>query len=291
MKLYALSDLHLHYKVNREAMEDIHDYPDDWLILGGDIGEREEHLHYAFRIATNRFKKVFWVPGNHELWTLSNEGNEFKGVARYEHLVELARSYGVLTPEDPFTLWQGEGGPVIIAPLFNLYDYSFRPKNVPAGKEIEWAMEAGILCNDENYIKPEPYASIPEWCDARLKYSVEKLDLAANEHPDARFVLINHFPLRYEHVRLWRIPRFSIWCGTTRTEDWHKKYPVTVAVYGHLHIRATDYRDGVRFEEVSLGYPRHWRQDRGINYYLREILPGKPSNIIQKISSALGGHS
>jgi hypothetical protein len=31
-----------------------------------------------------------------------------------------------------------------------------------------------------------------------------------------------------------------------------------VVVYGHLHIRRTTQYDGVRFEEVSLGYPREW---------------------------------
>jgi hypothetical protein len=45
-------------------------------------------------------------------------------------------------------------------------------------------------------------------------------------------------------------------------------------VSGHLHIRSTAYRDGVRFEEVSLGYPRQWREGGGVDAYLREILPG-----------------
>jgi hypothetical protein len=30
----------------------------------------------------------------------------------------------------------------------------------------------------------------------------------------------------------------------------------------------------VRFEEVALGYPRHWHAERGADAYLREILPG-----------------
>jgi hypothetical protein len=30
----------------------------------------------------------------------------------------------------------------------------------------------------------------------------------------------------------------------------------------------------VRYEEVSLGYPRDWRSERGLEWYLREILPG-----------------
>jgi hypothetical protein len=29
----------------------------------------------------------------------------------------------------------------------------------------------------------------------------------------------------------------------------------------------------VRFDEVSLGYPRDWRRDRGIAWYLRQVLP------------------
>ncbi len=53
-------------------------------------------------------------------------------------------------------------------------------------------------------------------------------------------------------------PEFAQWCGTDRTADWHIRFRVTVAVYGHLHIPPTTRYDGVRFEEVSLGYPREW---------------------------------
>jgi hypothetical protein len=44
-------------------------------------------------------------------------------------------------------------------------------------------------------------------------------------------------------------------------------------VYGHLHIPRTTYHDGVRFEEVSVGYPREQRRrglPRGV---LRQVLP------------------
>jgi hypothetical protein len=87
-------------------------------------------------------------------------------------------------------------------------------------------------------------------------------------------VIVNHYPLREELVRLPRIPRFSLWCGTRRTRDWHRRFGARVVVAGHLHIRTTDWIEGVRFEEVSLGYPRHWRTERGMDVYLREVLPG-----------------
>jgi hypothetical protein len=68
------------------------------------------------------------------------------------------------------------------------------------------------------------------------------------------------------------VPRFSIWCGTTLTEDWHIRYRAEAVVTGHLHMRHTVVKDGVRFEEVSLGYPRDWNGARGIGAYLRRIL-------------------
>ena len=37
-------------------------------------------------------------------------------------------------------------------------------------------------------------------------------------------------------------------------------------------MRRTDWRDGTRFEEVSLGYPRQWDPAKGVADYLREIL-------------------
>jgi hypothetical protein len=44
-------------------------------------------------------------------------------------------------------------------------------------------------------------------------------------------------------------------------------------VHGHLHIRGRSWRQGVPFEEVSLGYPRQWDQGLGMASYLRQILP------------------
>ena len=64
----------------------------------------------------------------------------------------------------------------------------------------------------------------------------------------------------------------------TRLHHAHRSTPyqanrALAVVYGHLHLRGTHLRDGVRFEEVSLGYPRDWNRDLGVGAYLRQILP------------------
>ena len=271
MKLYAISDLHLEHEITRTALTRLPEFKEDWLILAGDICNGTKYLRYAFEVLSAKFQKLIWVPGNHELWVETKEGRELKGEEKYFCLIDLCREYGVLNPEDPYVTWQGEGLPCTLAPLFLLYDYSFRPPEISRNQAVDWAAETKVVCTDEYYLSPIPYESRDAWCEARLKLTEPRLAEVSPEHP---LVIINHFPLREELVRLRRIPRFSLWCGTKATEDWHLRFPTYVAVSGHLHIRATDYRNGVRFEEVSLGYPQHWDVNQPLESYLREILPG-----------------
>ena len=273
MKLFAISDLHVGYEGNRREWATLERHPRDWLILAGDLGETEEHLRYVLQIATERFAKVLWVPGNHELWTLPSEKPGLRDEARYLHLVKVCREHGVLTPEDPYVRWPlGAGGaPCLLVPLWLLYDYSFRPDDVPAERALAWAREAGLECTDELLLHPDPFPTRQAWCAARVAASRARLEQIPSDH---RTVLINHFPLRREHARLPAIPRFSIWCGTRQTETWHQDFRAVAVVSGHLHIRSTRWLDGVRFEEVSLGYPRQRRAELPLEAYLKEILPG-----------------
>lgn len=277
-RLYALGDLHLSFKANREALSALSPHPDDSLILCGDVGETSEHLAIAFKTTRALFKYVIWVPGNHELYTLPpvDAPGRAKGEAKYNECVAVAREYGVLTPEDPFHRWEGDGGPCIIAPIFTLYDYSFRPENVLQERAVDWAREDGVEATDEVLLLPDPYPTKEAWCDMLVTRAERKLGEAVAE--GLPLVLVNHWPLRQDLITIPRIPRFSIWCGTKRTENWHTRFNAKVVVTGHLHVRRTDFIDGVRFEECSLGYPRQWQDAKArgsdINDMLREILPG-----------------
>lgn len=270
MKLWALSDLHVSHPHNRRALATMGAHPADWLILAGDLGETEDDLRFTFGALQERFARLLWVPGNHELWTLPRE--TLRGEAKYRRLVEVCREHGVLTPEDPYPVWPGDGGARVIAPLFVLYDYSFRPDHLSADEALAAARAAGIECTDEHLLHPDPYASRAAWCAARCAASELRLAEAVARHR-CPTVLVNHFPLRRELATLPRIPTFSIWCGTRRTEHWHVRFGAEVVVYGHTHIRQTRLIDGVRFEEVSLGYAQDWDSTRGVDAYLRQILP------------------
>lgn len=269
MKLLAISDLHVGHAANRDALRQVSPRPDDWLILGGDLGETEAHLRLVLGELGPKFRQLVWVPGNHELYADPQDPSGHRGEAKYLRLVEICRAAGVLTPEDPYHVWAGEGGPHVLAPLFLLYDYSFRPPHVREEDAVAWAVESGVLATDERLLDPHPYPSRQAWCAARVALTEARLAAA----PPLPAVLINHFPLREDLARLPAIPRFKIWCGTTRTHDWHRRFRAAVVVSGHLHLPRTEWVDGVRFEEVSLGYPRQRYLGQDIDRYVREILP------------------
>jgi predicted phosphodiesterase len=275
MDLFAISDLHVGFADNQRALQSVRARPNAALVLAGDIGETTDHLADTLDTLLPRFKKLVWCPGNHELWRVG-PGDE-RGQAKYEKLVAICQSRGVLTPEDEYPVWEIAGERCLIAPMFLLYDYTFRPDHIPPEHAVQWAAESGIRCADEELLEPYPYASRAAWCAARCDATERRLEQAFRAAA-VRTILINHYPLKQCLARLPAIPRFQIWCGTRRTEDWHTRFNAAVAISGHLHIRNTRWLDNCRFEEVSLGYPgRQWHVSRGIDAYLRQIVPTRES--------------
>lgn len=255
--LYAVSDLHVGYEKNMRLVEGMWPAdPGDWLIVAGDVAERFAEVESALGLLARRYERVIWAPGNHELWTVPADPVALRGEARYRALVDMCRGIGVLTPEDDFAVWEGEGGPVAVAPLFTLYDYSFRvPEATSLEHSLELAYAAGVVCADEQFLHPDPHPSRQDWCWDRLVESERRLS-------DVRLptVLVTHWPLVRQPTDVLWYPLFAQWCGTTRTADWHTRFRAEIAVYGHLHIPRSAVYDGVRFEEVSLGYPREWER-------------------------------
>ncbi|AIS01531.1 metallophosphoesterase family protein [Streptomyces glaucescens] len=272
-RLLAISDLHIAYEENRALVERLRpETDDDWLLVAGDVAESVSSIEWALKTLAGRFRKVVWVPGNHELWTHPSDPVTLRGAARYEHLVEMCRRLDVLTPEDPYPVWEGPGGPVVIAPLFLLYDYSFLPEGCATKEEgLAYAHRTGIVCTDEYLLHPDPYPTREDWCRARVAGTEARLAALPEDLPT---VLVNHWPLHRHPTEVLWYPEFAMWCGTRLTDDWHRRFRVEAMVYGHLHIPRTTVHEGVRFEEVSVGYPREWRK--------RPNPPGRPRRVLPR---------
>jgi 3',5'-cyclic AMP phosphodiesterase CpdA len=273
--LLAISDLHVGHPENRRIVEELFPGgPGDWLLVAGDVGELFADVEWALTLLSERFARVVWAPGNHDLWTAPHDPLQLRGEARYLRLVELCRSLGVLTPEDPYPVWTGPGGPLLVAPLFLLYDHSFRTPTAGSREAaLEEAYEAGVVCSDEFLLHSDPYPDRAAWCRSRVAATAARL---AACDPQLPTVLVNHYPLVRQPTRILRHPEFAQWCGTELTADWHTRYRAAAVVYGHLHIPRTTWYDGVRFEEVSVGYPREWSRPGHPRSVPRRIFPDQP---------------
>ncbi len=275
-QLLAISDLHVVYDENRAIVEKMRpEGDDDWLIVAGDVAERFDDVVWALSTLKEHFSTVIWLPGNHELWTPPGDPVTLRGGARYRRLVEEIGKLGVITPEDPYPVWESPDGPVAVCPLFLLYDYTWRdgtPGATTKEEAVAHSTELGVVCTDEMFLHPDPLPGIDDWCRARVEYTAARLEALDPEMPT---VLANHWPLHRDPTAVLRYPSFALWCGTELTEDWHTRFHATEVVYGHLHIPRVTWRDGVRFTEASLGYPREWSRRAAGPAGPRRILPGR----------------
>jgi 3',5'-cyclic AMP phosphodiesterase CpdA len=291
-RLLAVSDLHVTFPENRTLVAGLRPHhPGDWLIVAGDVAERVDDVEWALRVLRERFETVVWAPGNHELWTTHRDPVVLRGVARYEELVRRCRKLDVVTPEDDYPVWKGNGGPVRVVPMFLLYDYTFRIDGVWSKQEsLAYAYRSGVVCTDEYLLHPDPYPSREAWCRARVAETRRRLATCGADLP---MVLVNHWPLARGPTDILRYPEFAQWCGTVLTARWHRLFPTAAMVYGHLHVPRVSFHDGVPFVEVSLGYPREWRR-RGLpDPLLRPVLgdhvPGHARRRPARLNDTVGG--
>ncbi len=168
-RLLAISDLHVGHPRNRELIAGISaGSAGDWLIVAGDVGEKFADIEWALGVLAERYDRVVWAPGNHELWSRPADPPAPRGAQRYALLVEMCRRLGVVTPEDPYPVWDAPEGPVTIAPLFIGYDYSFRPDGAMTKDDgLAVAHRTGIVCSDEHHLHPDPYPSRTGTCTSR----------------------------------------------------------------------------------------------------------------------------
>src|ERR1044071_6672284 len=75
--LYAVSDVHTAIPANFEIVDGIRPHTDgDWLIVAGDVAEQPDDIAKTLGLFADRFARVLWVPGNHELWTFKEDGDD-----------------------------------------------------------------------------------------------------------------------------------------------------------------------------------------------------------------------
>ncbi len=153
-------------------------------------------------------------------------------------------------------------------PVFGLYDYSFRPDHVSEADAVAWAEEDGVRAADERLLSPYPFATRGEWCEARIAEAEARLSAIP---ADTRIILSTTGRCGAT-TRCCRASRASR-SGAARAPPSSGTAAIrsTPSSTGTCTCARRRDLDGVRFEEVSLGYPKQWNTARGVGHYLRKI--------------------
>jgi len=241
MRVFALSDIHIDYDVNAKwiANLSIAEYQDDALILAGDVTDTRRLFDWCLSALAKRFKKVLFVPGNHDLWVI-REDREKNSLQKFDEVCAVVESSGA-----SMRAFRERG--LSIIPLLAWYDYSFgepgeelrsmwmdyRACRWPSGYTEKEVASRFAALNDEQ---------VSVAGDTVITYShfLPRIDLAPGFSPGANNPL---YPV----------------LGSARLESQLRKLNPIIHVYGHSHVNRHVKIDGVSYINNALGYPREAR--------------------------------
>jgi hypothetical protein len=148
MRILAISDLHTDFRENMLLVEQLSDvtYQRDILIAAGDISDRLDTLKSTLALLRAKFMKIFYVPGNHELWVRKERQTS---VEKFFSVLALCETLDIQTsPAKVDTVW--------IVPLFSWYEPQFDADNSGDNDSLggwadfylcKWPTDIGQVCN------------------------------------------------------------------------------------------------------------------------------------------------
>lgn len=278
MTVFAWSDLHTDYAQSLERIAQLsqHDYRNDSILLAGDISHQVSTVETTLRLFTARFRHVFFVPGNHDLWLYKKDYSD--SLEKLEALRRMCEHSGVfMTPQ---RIADGDGI-VQIVPLLSWYR---RPEH---GDDSLYIAKVGedptLRMWMDNYRISWP-APLDE--GAMTDYFVrENAQQLANTSIDEDLPVISmsHF-LPHRHLMFQDRPidaitapipgdpypafNFSRVAGSTAILQQVTTLKPQVHVYGHQHRNRWRQVDDIWFVSHCLGYPEEPRMGPTGDRYL-----------------------
>ena len=236
MRIFAISDLHADYQVNRAWIDALsrHDYRDDVLILAGDIADSIDTLGRCLDALASRFRHLLFVPGNHDLW-VDPEGGD--SLAKFDQVARRAIDSGASMA--PLRL-----GGLSIVPLLSWYDYSF---GAPSAR-LQAAWRDFRACRwPHGWQAPDVSRHFLDQNDAALAIRNDTV------------ITFSHFLPRPDVMPHGMPPQrmlvFPV-LGATALDAQIRRIMPRMHVYGHSHVNRHVHIDGIAYINNAFGYPK-----------------------------------
>jgi predicted phosphodiesterase len=272
VKVYTLSDLHVDYKGNLQHLLSLNnpDYRNATLIVPGDATDDLDKLELLLSFFKTRFKDVFFVPGNHEMWVRNKK--HAHSLEKFDAIIAMCQRIGVHT--QPRRLGNDKNG-VWIVPLFSWYTKAHEGQDSlfvdkPGDDQTEMIWSDNRFC-DWSALTPGT-RTVDYFLDLNIPH--------INEQYDAPVITFSHFlplseivfPINFLANRpknfVDPMPEFNFTqvAGTTLLAEQIKQVGSVMHIYGHQHRNRHRDIDGITYVSHCLAYPRerqntHWRGD------------------------------
>eukprot|EP00727_Mastigamoeba_balamuthi_P004560 m51a1_g14101 hypothetical protein (270) ;mRNA; r:94413-95706 len=245
VRVYAVADLHVDYPENAEWVASQRGDRDGCLLVAGDLTDSLPLLERTLLSLLPKYLRLFFVPGNHDLWLRDDEGAFATSVEKLDAVLGLCQRLGVETAPAQVS------AALAVVPLLSWYETPPSPDSL---------YERFAFLDDDPRV----------WRDFWLcKWPP---GLATSEqrcsHYSGTVISFSHFFSHREqmvkHSEPWRnycgpssgFPNFTAVAGSQKLGRQIDVLRPAFHIFGHSH-RALSYTSttGTQFLNVPLAYP------------------------------------
>lgn len=234
-RVWCVSDIHADVAVNRAWVEQLEARPEDAIIVAGDVATSLQTLAEVLTALNDKYKHVFFVPGNHELWIDSVSADCRHSVDKFFRILELCDELQVHT-ELAFL------GELLVVPLFSWY----RRVSPDAGM-----LEYFDMACTWPWARSSLDDRVADFFSAINESAIEAVNRLENRIPILSF---SHFVPRVNEL----FPGFETFrnvMGCRDLDDAIERINPRVFVFGHSHINVDELVGHTRFVQNALGHP------------------------------------
>ena len=278
-RIWAISDLHVDVPQNMQYVHELESHPHDTLLVAGDLSQLYAHIEECLSALVAKFKHVFFVPGNHDLWLMRDEYNAGKtSIHKLLRVIELCDKLGVHT--EPAYVSEH----LLLVPLLSWYQPTFFPGEpdgvmrsfdsacrwpvwLQTGAKRAGDSEAGAAARP---VDDGPSNSLdPAIADWFLQLNEPSLEFVRSELETTRSVskddssvtrtvpiviTMSHF-LPKPQLFARGFKAFGHVMGCLGLDEQIRSIESRVHVFGHSHVNLDERISGVRYVQQALGHP------------------------------------
>ncbi len=281
MRIFLISDVHVDFSENAKWLTQISDtdFKQDALILAGDVAHHFKKLQETLLRIDTKFKDIFFVPGNHDLWIHNSDWpdsiEKFLAIQHWCSEIGIHMNPKKLGAEDPNPVW--------IVPLLSWYsDFGDGPDSLFIEKPGE--DPESRMWSDRYYIK---------WPSKNNGFKASAYFSSLNENDlqkeyDSPVISFSHFLPRQETIfgesmkpdpekvrKYDRNPKFNFSrvAGSALIEKQIRNLDSIIHAYGHQHINRDREIESIWYVSHCLGYPKERKRGtiKGIDRVLKLI--------------------